>query len=152
MKVLRKSCWLLLWKTFRIDSRTDFEHLRFPEFVGTLPSKVGEATVRMILPPLLLAYAPLPAETKIQYGKSLCSGQPKIERGPNEVICRLGRMILVAERVENLSVIENDNETETLNWTQLRKIMYDKVTGDEIEVTPERPRAMTIKRRTGAIA
>ena len=61
-------------------------------------------------------------------------------------------MILVAELVYDVGVIENPDGTDTIIWTQLRKVMYDKITEEEIEVTPERSRAMTIERRTGAIA
>ena len=136
----------------RIDQRDDCEHLRFPKFVGTLPTKMGAETVRMILPPLLLSYAPISTKAKIDCGKSMRSGQPKIERDSNRVICRFGRMILIAELVEDLAVEENDDGSDTLRWNQLRRVRYDKETGDEIEVTHERRASMTTERRTGVIA
>lgn len=151
MKILRKSCWLIRWNFMRINSRTDCDHLLFPEFVGTLPAKVGVGTISMILPPLLLSHAPLAAQSKIEYGKSLRTGQPKVVRRANEVECSLGRMILVAELVHDVGVIENPDGTDTIRWTQLRKVMYDKFTEEAIEVTPERSRDMTIERRAGAI-
>lgn len=121
----------------RIDSRRNCDHLRFLEFVGTLPFKVGIANVRMILLPLLLANAPLSAQSKIEYGKSLRSGQPKIELDANRVMCSLDRMILIADLVRDLGMAEKTNGTDTLHWTQLRRVLYEKDTDDEIEVSPE---------------
>ena len=157
MAVKREKCWLLLWSDLRLpESRSNLAHLRYPEFVGTLPSRTSEASVRRILPPLLLSHAPLSASSIVECGKSLTSGHPKVERAQciseGWVICQFGRLRLEARVVRKLVVESLSEGREKISWTEARTygikehIENEEVIREEIEYTPERRQELIVER------
>ena len=158
MKTYRKACWLLLWDQTRVNSRSDFDHLRLPRFVGTLPNQMSVASVATVLPALLLSHAPVTIAMKVECGKSLRSGQPRLERckdfPSDTVTCIFGRLVLVARKVRELYVVDGANNVEKLEWIEERRYWPDPddFTSPGKEITPERRRSLTQQKHTLPIA
>jgi len=158
MKTYRKACWLLLWDQSRANSRGDFDHLRLPRFVGTLPNQMSTASVATVLPALLLSHAPVMIAMKVECGKSLRSGQPKLEHckdfPSDTVTCSFGRLVLVARRVRELRVVDGAKDIEVLEWLEERRYRPDPddFTSPGEEITPERRRSLTQQKHSHPIA
>jgi len=158
MKTIRKSCWLVRWDYSRLPgNRDELKHLRFPQFVGTIPAQFDEKSVERMLHPMLLSYAPLSVAQIVECGKSFSSGYPKFEKvkfcSDGIVTCVFDRLRLEARRVRNLEVVELESGDELLSWIEGRTYKHevdsdgDPILGQEIEITPERRRELTILKR-----
>lgn len=122
--------------------------------MGTLPNQMSAASVATVLPALLLSHAPVDIAMKVECGKSLRSGQPKLDRckdfPSDTVTCTLGRLVLVARRVRELHVLDSANDSETLEWIEERRYWPDPddFTSFGKEITPERKRSLIQKKHS----
>jgi len=144
MRTYRRSCWLLLWDHQRTFGRDDCDHLQLPRFVGTLPNRMSRRSVSMMLPTVLLSHAPVSLSTKVNCGKSVSRGQPRLDYcsdfPSDTVTCTLGRLILVARQVRDLRVAGGENGCEIMTWIEARRYWPDPqdLTSDGQEILPER--------------